>query len=279
MIRSFSSSHHRPRRSLIAWLSRPRSFRRFAMFAAFLACFTCRPTAAQRPAGHPGSRTGAVRVPVPRTIPPPPARGGFAHPHPLGSLRTAGLPGPGVRLGPGPTLILRQPFLFGTRSFWSEEAYNFYWAPGCRRVLASSWLGAPGYDLGCNPFGGSLPPENYVVRPVEELSPYVFGLEGSELVWLYLKDGTVFGVTDYWFVNGEVHFRMAREEPAFGPEGARKGSASEHVIGLDELDVARTIEVNTARGFRVVRRDEPLERFLRDHPNDTPAPLTAPQSQ
>lgn len=176
-----------------------------------------------------------------------------------------------IRFEQQPILVLRQPFLFGARSFWSEEAYNLYWAPACGHTFASNPLGAPGYDFSC----GAAMPDNYVMRPTDEIAPYVFGLEGSELIWLYLKDGTVFGVTDYWFMNGQVHFRMASE--AFEPQqdsSGRNRRGSEHVINLDELDVQRTIDVNTARGFRVVLRDAPLERYLRDHPSETPPDLS-----
>jgi hypothetical protein len=35
--------------------------------------------------------------------------------------------------------------------------------------------------------------------------------------------------------------------------------------------------VNTRRGFRVVMRNEPLEQYLRDHPDLTPPLLERPQ--
>ena len=90
------------------------------------------------------------------------------------------------------------------------------------------------------------------------------------MVELYLKDGTIYEVTDYWLVNDQLHFRTAEE-------GGTK--LVEHVIDFDQLDLQKTIDVNTDRGFRFVLRNEPLEDYLRDHPdigpNGTP-PQTGP---
>jgi len=94
-----------------------------------------------------------------------------------------------------------------------------------------------------------------------------YGSEGRDLIWLYLKDGTVYGVSDYWFVNDEVHFK------AVGDGGVPSG---EQVIGADELDAQKTSDMNTARGFRVVMRDAPWEKYLKDHPDLTPPALVAP---
>jgi hypothetical protein len=53
--------------------------------------------------------------------------------------------------------------------------------------------------------------------------------------------------------------------------------AVEHVIPFDELDLQRTIDVNTRRGFRMVLRDEPWQQYLKDHPDLTPPDLRPPQ--
>ena len=98
---------------------------------------------------------------------------------------------------------------------------------------------------------------------------YLYGGERS-LVWLYRKDGSVYGVTDYWFVNGEVHYSMFEE-------GALK--AAEHAFPYDELDVQKTIDMNTQRGFRVVFRDEPWQQYLKDHPDLTPPDVPPAQKK
>jgi hypothetical protein len=83
--------------------------------------------------------------------------------------------------------------------------------------------------------------------------------ERSDLPQLYLKDGTVLTVTDYWMVDDQLHFTII--------EG---GKLAEHVIALDQLDLQKTIDVASQRGFRFVLRNEPVEQYLRDHPDLNP---------
>jgi hypothetical protein len=71
-------------------------------------------------------------------------------------------------------------------------------------------------------------------------------------------------VDDYWFVNGQIHFTV------FDEPGA---NLLEQVMDFDELDVQKTIDVNTRRGFRLVMRDAPWEKYLHDHPDLIPQPL------
>ena len=52
----------------------------------------------------------------------------------------------------------------------------------------------------------------------------------------------------------------------------------EQVIPFDELDLQKTVDVNTNRGFRFMLRNEPFEQYVRDHPEGPPATLK-PQSQ
>jgi hypothetical protein len=96
---------------------------------------------------------------------------------------------------------------------------------------------------------------------------YVYGGERRELVQLFLKDGTVYEVTDYWLVDSQLHFTIERGKPA------------EQTIALDDLDLQTTIEVNTRRGFRFVLRNEPLEQYLRDHPDVIPPLAQPPQPE
>jgi hypothetical protein len=80
----------------------------------------------------------------------------------------------------------------------------------------------------------------------------------------------VYNVIDYWLVDGQIHFTMLDES----------GTKSvEHVIGFDELDLQKTIDVATERGFRFVLRNEPVERYLRDHPDPTPPVAPPPKNE
>jgi hypothetical protein len=230
------------------------------------------PAALAQRGAHPagGGRAGggapvvAPRVPVPpigyAVIPRP---RGVAAPTPSGVGAPVSLQR--LRFRPGPSRGFRGP-LFGPRFFRFGRGlrFNSYWWPGCGPV----W----GWEFGCSgaaPYRSGF--ENYVAVQSYENPSYVYGYgsEGRDLIWLYLKDGTVYGVSDYWFLNGEVHFK------AVGEGGVPSG---EQMIGAEELDVQKTSDVNTARGFRVVMRDEPWQKYLKDHPDLTPPALVAPQN-
>jgi len=131
----------------------------------------------------------------------------------------------------------------------------FNWRYGC--------AGFPVYQYaaGDNSFSLGL----YNPQPQTEIQNwpvYLYGADNPQFVDLYLKDGTVYNVTDYWLANGELHFKAVEEH------GAR---VVEHQIDFGLLDLQKSIDVNTARGFRFVLRNEPLEQYLRDYPpSDSP---------
>jgi hypothetical protein len=86
---------------------------------------------------------------------------------------------------------------------------------------------------------------------------YIYGEENFERPLLAMKDGTIYSVTDYWLANGELHFIAVEES----------GTKSvEHLVDYNQLDVQKTVELDTRRGFRFVLRNEPIEQYLKDHP-------------
>jgi hypothetical protein len=85
----------------------------------------------------------------------------------------------------------------------------------------------------------------------------IYGGGDRELAQLYLKDGTLYNVTDYWLVNNQLHFTTMDESDT---------KLTEHTIDFDQLDLQKTINVATQRGFHFVLRDEPMQQYLRDHP-------------
>jgi hypothetical protein len=88
----------------------------------------------------------------------------------------------------------------------------------------------------------------------------LYGGEERGLIGLYRNDGSVW--CDRLLVcERDILFTMVEE-------GGNR--AVEHVIPFDELDLQRTIDVNTRRGFRMVLRDEPWQQYLKDHPDLTP---------
>jgi hypothetical protein len=103
---------------------------------------------------------------------------------------------------------------------------------------------------------------------VYETPVYVYGEGGPDLPQLFLKDGTILNVTDYWLVDDELHFTMIEENGT---------KPAEHVIPFDVLDLQTTVDANTRRGFRFTLRNEPFEQYLRDHPEGSPPIVTPPR--
>jgi hypothetical protein len=92
-------------------------------------------------------------------------------------------------------------------------------------------------------------------------------MEQADLPQLYLKDGSILNVTDYWVVDNQLHFMMVEEEGA---------KPTEEVIPFDVLDLQKTVDANTRRGFRFMLRNEPFEQYVRDHPEGPPPEITPP---
>lgn len=146
------------------------------------------------------------------------------------------------------------PFVFSGQ-FWRSN--SCCWWATCDLfwpwTLAYTTVSSPG-------------PANYISQ-VYETPVYIYGEEREDLPQLFLKDGTILNVTDYWLVNDQLHFTMIEE---YGTKPA------EHVIPFGALDLQTTVDANTRRGFRFMLRNEPLEQYLRDHPEGPPPP---PHSQ
>jgi hypothetical protein len=199
-----------------------------------------------------------------------PQPGGYAGGHyrsagPISAPRVAAASRATIVRGPNgfpraPFLILRQPLFLRAPFLWSWEAFNSSWWLYCGPV----WGGNSGCD---NEFFSDHATEHYLAPPLTYASPvYVYSLDGHPLVQLYLKDGSVYSVNDYWFVDGQIHFTMVDQS----------GTKSlEQAVAFDELDVQRTVDINSRRGFRVVMRDAPIEQYVRDHPDLDP-PLLQP---
>jgi len=102
--------------------------------------------------------------------------------------------------------------------------------------------------------------------PVTDYGDY--GEEGPDMPQLYLKDGSVLNVTDYWLVDDQLHFTIIQDYGA---------KPTEEMIPFEALDLQKTVDVDTRRGFRFMLRNEPFEQYVRDHPEGPPPVLTPPQ--
>lgn len=140
--------------------------------------------------------------------------------------------------------LLEGPF-WGLNSCW-WAACDLFWS----WPLASTTVSYPA-------------PTNYISQTYET-TVNVYGEERSDLPQLFLKDGTILNVTDYWLVDGQLHFTMIEENGT---------KPAEQMIPFDALDLQTTVDANTRRGFRFMLRNEPFEQYLRDHP-DPPSIVT-----
>jgi hypothetical protein len=236
----------------------------FVAFLFVLSCMTAALAFAQHPVVHPGGGAHAGAMPhmvPPRLVSPPIHQPRVITAPPASEAAARGF-------GPRPIFFSRRhEFFFGEpyygfgANLWLES----YWWMNC----GSFWT----WEFGC--YGLPTYPlayENFVPPPPPETRVYVYGAERHDQVQLFLKDGRIYNVTDYWFVNNQLHFSMVEEFE----DGAVR--PAEHVIGFDELDLQKTIDVNTRRGFRLVMRDEPWQQYLREHPDANPPAIAPPKS-
>lgn len=256
--------------------------KKFMMASACVAvCAWCAPVSlAQRVGGHVGGGGGGVRMAVPRPVGVPrPAGRPMARP-PMAARPL--VPAGGPRGVGRPIGGFRHPFIFGAPFFFGSPFFGppFFGPPffgyGVNVAYDSLfWLTCGplwSWEAGCGGAAAAEPPggyPNYVTAPVYESPVYVYGMERPDYVKLFLKDGTVFNVSDYWFVNGQVHFITEEEDT----------EPIEQMVNRDEVDWQKTIDVNKRRGFRLVMRDEPWRQYLRDHPNETPPEVQPPEKQ
>ena len=78
--------------------------------------------------------------------------------------------------------------------------------------------------------------------------------ESTATVLLYLKDGTMYAATDYWFSGSKLHYVVS-----YGGEST---------VDMDQLDLQRTVDENAKRGIRFSLRPKP------DASNSTPTAAT-----
>ena len=239
---------------------------------------------------HRGGRFGggghviAPHAAAPHISVPPPGRAAIPPIRFSGGSRPLGLGAPGFRFRPRPIRprpvlpIVPFPVFFGGPFFgyWPGYGFNSLWWPSCApfwgwRFSCNAAPYVPYYGYG---FGGYISPyvSPYIAPPEYAPPPlYLYGGEESrQRPQLYLKDGTVYNVTDYWLVNGEIHFKTLEE-------GGTK--SVEHVIPLEDVDLQRTIDVNTRMGFRFVLRNAPIEHYLQNRNEDNPPAETAPPQE
>jgi len=145
-------------------------------------------------------------------------------------------------------------FGWGLGSWWGPSC-SPYWGFGCN-VFPYYNYGYGNYDSGYSPgnLEGQVESQGNGSGIYENPpAPLVYGGGERQLLQLYLKDGTVYDVADYWLVNdNELHFMTVDAS----------GKQTEHVVGFDQLDLEKTIRVSKEMGYRFVLRNEPLQQYL-----------------
>ena len=233
------------------------------LLLCLLGGFTAQPAVAQHSGGHGGVGAARTFVPPASRIPvhPPAFR-----PSPYASQFGRG----GIYSGPFPIRrfpplfpAFGYPFYFGYFGgpFWflGGWGYNPCWWLNC--YLYWNW----NYSYNATPWNSNSA-QNYVQPQNYQYSLYAYGSGRSGFPQLYLKDGTAITVSDYRLVGDQLHFVAI--------EGAKR---VERTIPLEDLDLQTTIDVNTHSGFRFVQRNEPMEQYQRDHPNENPPDWPAPK--
>lgn len=150
------------------------------------------------------------------------------------------------------------PFgLFGPWNNWS----NF--AP-----FGSGFLFMPPVENLQPAFGDYLPNTNYAPSytfepeplPVpEEAPPSANASETQPVVNLVLKDGTVFGVTSYWLVNGQLFYITTYK--------------IQSSIPIDQLDLQKTVDMNWKRGVAFTLTPQAPDQPPRQNPEPQPQSL------
>ena len=248
------------------------------VFCAAWALLFAPVASAQHAGGHVGG--GHVGGGVAHVTPPPAPHAPIARPHVVVAPRPGAFGTSNFRYYPRPVHPVPPVFpIYPYPIFWGGPYYGLGWGWGWAWGWGfnSCWWW-PNCDLFWNwglgyntmPFY-SYGPGNYAAPQATyeyPQYPYSYGEERADLPQLYLKDGTVLNVTDYWLTDEQLHYTMLEQ-----------GKAVEHVVPFEQLDLQTTVSVASQRGFRFVLRNEPVEQYLQHHPDAAPPPALRREPQ
>ena len=150
-------------------------------------------------------------------------------------------------------------FFFGPALFWGAGCDPFFWGwNGCGLNYGYGYgysgdvgydsnydngyngaSGAPGMNLQAQPMG--IPPEeNYIWQDAPSSGSSQAAPAPRVVTMLYFKDGSSYGVTDYWLAEGNLHYVTS-----YGGENS---------VRADLLDLQRTVDENAKNGVNFVLR-------------------------
>jgi uncharacterized protein YkuJ len=217
-------------------------------------------------------------------LPRPPITGGRFVPPPVHFVPRFRAVGPNA--APRSLAFLRRPIGLPPQHGRPEQPIFFgfvwfgypFWAftPSCNPFWAWPWV------YGCNSFGywngyggfgpafdsgvygqdyepeseqQSQEPETFTWVPPPESSPEEIEAE-KPLTVLFLKNGAVYAVTDYWIQDNKLYYMTS-----YGGRNA---------IDLDDIDLQKTVEVNAKRGVEFILKPSPDQNPQSPPPPDQP---------
>jgi len=145
-----------------------------------------------------------------------------------------------------PLYVFGDPFWHSNACWWGSWSCDQFWL----WPLNYTSVYSPG-------------PVSYAPQPAQP-QVYVDSYAERDYPRLFLKDGTILTVIDYWVVDGQLHFKMME---AVGQKPV------EHSVPFEDLDLQRTVDANSLRGFQFILRNEPFEDYVAHHPEGPPPAL------
>jgi len=126
---------------------------------------------------------------------------------------------------------------------------GYAWGLGCDPVLGCTGYGYPNYGLdsyNSMQVESETPSQEYGPFRWQE-SPAGDSASASDAskpaATIYLKDGSSYGVTDYWLTGGELHYIT--------------NYGGENSILMERLDLQRTVDENAALGVNFILSNQP----------------------
>jgi hypothetical protein len=107
-------------------------------------------------------------------------------------------------------------------------------------------------------------PFMYTYPPPDILTPQNETTAQQDNFVLYLKDGSIVAVTNYWLAGGQLHYTT--------------NYGGENTINLDQLDLQKTVTVNATRGLNFTLRPSPILPGDEQNNGSLPPSATTPQS-
>jgi hypothetical protein len=151
--------------------------------------------------------------------------------------------------------------IYGGPFFGPGFGLGFGWGPTCGPYWAWGFgcNGLPFYDYGygsgyVSPPVSNWPSSDYGSQPETppspETGPFIYESQTPEqaqnniraesfITVLYLKDGSLYALDNYWVEDGKLHYMTS--------------NGGENTVDIDQIDIQKTVDVNASRGVNFTR--------------------------